>query len=165
MDIIRRKTDYGLRALVGIARARRPVRAEELAAREDVPIAFLHKALSDLGAAGIVEGQRGPAGGFTLAKPAAEITVLEAIEAMQGPLAISRCLLGDDGCERSRTCGLRWAWEKTQRHVASFLAGITLADMARAIQPKAGAIQTKAGTVQPKARRRREPMSAAAGKR
>jgi len=158
MDIIRRKSDYGLRALVGITRARRPVRAEELAAREGVPIAFLHKALSDLGAAGIVAGQRGPTGGFTLAKPAAEITVLEAIEAMQGPLAISRCLLGDNGCARRRTCGLGWAWEKTQRHIASFLAGITIADLARAVQPKAR-------TVQLKARGRREPVAAAAGKR
>ncbi|UCH34061.1 MAG: Rrf2 family transcriptional regulator [Armatimonadota bacterium] len=133
MDIIRRKTDYGLRALVALATADGPMRAEELAEREDVPIAFLHKALRDLANAGIVEGQRGPAGGYTLARRADKITMLEAVEAMQGPVAVSRCLLGDDACSRQRTCGLRRAWQEVQRNIASFLSGITVDDLVQAL--------------------------------
>jgi Rrf2 family protein len=135
MDIIRRKTDYGLRALVALARAERPMRAEELAEQEQAPVAFLHKALTDLANAGIVEGQRGPTGGFTLARRAKEITVLEAVEVMQGPLAVSRCLLGDEGCPRQEVCGLKWAWEKVQQTIASFLRNLTIEDLARALGP------------------------------
>jgi len=135
MDIIRRKTDYGLRALVALARAGKPLRAEELAEREGVPVAFLHKALTDLANAGIVDGQRGPAGGFTLARRLSEINVLEAVEAMQGRLAVSRCLLGDEGCPRQDTCGLRWAWEKVQQNIGSFLRGLTLQDLVRSLGP------------------------------
>jgi Rrf2 family protein len=137
MDIIRRKTDYGLRALVALAAADGPMRAEELAEREEVPVAFLHKALSDLANAGIVEGQRGPTGGYTLARRADKITVLQAVEAMQGPVAVSRCLLGDDACSRQKTCGLRRAWQEVQRHIATFLDGITIDDLAQALNPAA----------------------------
>lgn len=145
MDVIRRKTDYGLRALVALARAGRPMRAEELAQQEQAPVAFLHKALTDLANAGIVCGQRGPTGGFALARPAHRISVLEAVEVMQGPLAVSRCLLGDEDCPRQETCGLRWAWEKVQQNIASFLRSLTLQDLARALGPE------------PAARRRRRP--------
>jgi Rrf2 family protein len=129
MDIIRRKTDYGLRALVSLTRADRPLRAEELAELEGVPVPFLHKALKDLGAVGIVDGQRGPSGGFTLARPANEVTVLQAVEAMQGPVMISRCLLGDNACDRQRTCGLRRTWQKAQESMVSFLRDLTLEDL------------------------------------
>ena len=138
MDVIRRKTDYGLRALVAIARAEGPMRTEELAAQEGVPVAFLHKALTDLANAGVLDGQRGRAGGFTLARPADEITVLEAIEIMQGPVAVSRCLLGDDACPRQESCGLRWAWEMVQQKIASFLRGLTVEDLVRSLGPAPG---------------------------
>jgi len=140
MDIIRRKTDYGLRALVAIAQADRSMRAEELAAQEEVPVAFLHKALTDLANAGIVDGQRGPAGGFTLARPADEIRLLDAIQAMQGPVAVSHCLLGDEQCPRQESCGLRWAWAKVQQNIISFLGGLTLQDLAQSLgrQPTRG---------------------------
>lgn len=135
MEIIRRKTDYGLRALMALARADRPLRAEELAEREQAPIAFLHKALTDLTNAGILDAQRGPAGGFTLAHSPREITVLAAIEAMQGPVAVSHCVLGDDACPRQESCGLRRAWEKVQQNVARFLRNLTVHDLAEAVGP------------------------------
>jgi len=145
MDIIRRKTDYGLRALVSLARAGRSVRAEELAASEHVPVPFLHKALKDLGAVGIVEGQRGPSGGFSLARPANEITVLDAVEAMQGPVTISRCLIGDNGCDRRRTCRLRRTWQKAQESMVSFLRDLTLEDLVRSLGPAPRARRKRAG--------------------
>jgi len=140
MDIIRRKTDYGLRALVSLAKAGRPMRAEELAQTEDAPVAFLHKALKDLGTVGIVAGQRGPSGGFALARPARKITVLEAVEAMQGPVTISRCLMGGGGCGRQRTCGLRRTWQKAQENMVSFLRDLTLEDLVRSLgaRPRGG---------------------------
>ncbi len=149
MDIIRRKTDYGLRALVAIAQANRPLRAEELAEQEGAPVAFLHKALTDLANSGIVEGQRGPAGGFTMARPPARVTLLEAVEAMQGPLAVSRCLLGDDACARQAECGLRFAWAMVQHKIASFLRGLTVEDLVNSLSPPA-----------PCARRRRAAAAA-----
>jgi Rrf2 family protein len=145
MDIIRRKTDYGLRALVALARSGAPMSAEGLAAQEGVPVAFLHKALTDLANAGIVDGQRGPAGGFTLSRPPDQITVLEAVEALQGPVAVSRCLLGDERCPRQESCGLRWAWEKVQQSIASFLRSLTVRDLVQSLGPQpAGSKRSRA---------------------
>jgi Rrf2 family protein len=143
MDIIRRKTDYGLRALVAIAQADRPLRAEELAEQEGAPVAFLHKALTDLANAGILEGQRGPAGGFTMARPPARVTLLQAVEAMQGPLAVSRCLLGDNACARQQECWLRFAWEMVQHKIASFLRGLTVEDLMKSLAPAPTRLKTK----------------------
>ena len=96
-------------------------------------MAFLHKALSNLGSAGIVGGQRGPSGGFSLARPADKVTVLEAVEAMQGPVTISRCLLRGNGCQREARCGLRRTWQKAQENMVSFLRDLTVEDLARSL--------------------------------
>ena len=130
MELIRRKTDYSLRALVAISQADRPVRAEELAERGQTPIAFLHKALSDLAEARILEGQRGPGGGFTLARPAHKISLLDVIEALQGPLLVSNCLSENSDCTRKEACPQRHAWMQAQQGLEATLGGITLENLA-----------------------------------
>jgi Rrf2 family iron-sulfur cluster assembly transcriptional regulator len=143
MEIIRRKTDYSLRALLAILQAGRPLRVEELAEREEAPAPFLYKALADLAEAGILEGQRGPRGGYTLARPAGGISVLEVVEALQGPLRMSECLGGKRTCTREETCVQRVAWQKAQQGLVATLGGITLEHLAAQCAPTGPGRKTK----------------------
>jgi Rrf2 family protein len=86
------KSDYALRALIELARAAadgsvpRPVSAEELGRRQEIPANFLQAILADLRRAGIVASQRGQSGGWRLAGSAEEVSVADVIRAVDGPL-------------------------------------------------------------------------------
>jgi len=87
------KTDYAIRALLALAeRPGGPVSVEALASAQTLPRKFLEAILSDLRRAGIVTSQRGASGGYTLARPAAEITLGEVFRVVDGPLAEVRGL-------------------------------------------------------------------------
>jgi Rrf2 family protein len=80
----------------------------------------------------------GPKGGFRLNRKPSKISVLEVIEAIQGPLALNRCLLSINVCPRQRNCTVRVKLAELQRCVSSRLAGITLDELAqnRGVQRK-----------------------------
>lgn len=82
------KTDYALRALIEIAGRSdaKPVSAEELGKAQEIPHGFLQAILADLRRSGIVMSQRGQAGGWRMARDAAEVTVADVIRAVDGPL-------------------------------------------------------------------------------
>ncbi|MGN6636665.1 MAG: RrF2 family transcriptional regulator [Oryzihumus sp.] len=87
------KTDYAIRALLALAeRPGGPVSVEALASAQTLPRKFLEAILSDLRRAGIVTSQRGAAGGYTLARPASEISLGEVFRVVDGPLAEVRGL-------------------------------------------------------------------------
>ena len=82
------KSPYALSALVELHRlqAAGPVPIAELARRRDIPVQFLEQLFASLRRAGILRSQRGVKGGYTLARPATEVTVLELVEVLDGPL-------------------------------------------------------------------------------
>jgi Rrf2 family cysteine metabolism transcriptional repressor len=82
------KSPYALSALVELHRqgAVGPVPIAELARRREIPVQFLEQLFATLRRAGLLRSQRGVKGGYTLARPAAEITVLELVELLDGPL-------------------------------------------------------------------------------
>jgi Rrf2 family protein len=86
------KSDYALRALIELAGAvgdgavPRPLSAEELGRRQEIPANFLQAILADLRRAGIVASQRGQSGGWRLARAAGEVSVADVIRAVDGPL-------------------------------------------------------------------------------
>ena len=82
------KSPYALSALVELHRlqAAGPVPIAELARRREIPVQFLEQLFATLRRAGILRSQRGVKGGYTLARPAAEVTVLELVELLDGPL-------------------------------------------------------------------------------
>ena len=82
------KSPYALSALVELHRlqASGPVPIAELARRREIPVQFLEQLFASLRRAGILRSQRGVKGGYTLARPAAEVTVLELVEVLDGPL-------------------------------------------------------------------------------
>ncbi len=95
MDISAR-TDYAVRALLMLAERQAsslgPASTDELARQQELPRKFLEAILADLRRAGIVASQRGPAGGYLLARPAAEVSVGSVFRAVAGPLAEVRGL-------------------------------------------------------------------------
>jgi len=131
MEIIRRNTEYGIRALLHLAtHPETMVNAGEIAEQQDVPIDFLQKILQRFVRSGIVDSYRGAQGGFSLAKEPREISVLEIVEILQGKLAVNKCFLGEkDGCPRSPKCPLKYNWLDLQQKIADFLKGITLQDL------------------------------------
>ena len=82
------KSDYALRALIEMAGGNdgRPVSAEELGRRQEIPHGFLQAILADLRKSGVVVSQRGQSGGWRLARPASEVSVADVIRAVDGPL-------------------------------------------------------------------------------
>ena len=127
MEIVRRNTEYAIRALVRLAATPEAiVSAWEIADSQEVPVEFLQKILQKFVKGGIVESHRGAQGGFSLAKEPGKVTLLEIVEMMQGRLAMNQCL---DGCSRSSSCLLKQNWLEMEEQLASHMAGITLQDL------------------------------------
>ena len=131
--------DYGLRALIELADhyGQGPLQCSEIALRRHVPEQYLDQLLTTLRKAGLVRSQRGPAGGHALARDPAEISVLDAIVALEGSLAPVAWL--DQPPERTdhpHQCGQREIWERIQDSTSAILASYTIADL-HAKEPKA----------------------------
>lgn len=125
-----RGTDYGLRGLLYLAKqpADKLVMASEIASIENMPEYFFSKIFQNLAKAGLVNSYRGSSGGFTLAKSPAEISVREVIEAIEGPIAVCKCVIAPDACEKSATCPFHVYWKEAQRSLLSVLDKYTIAD-------------------------------------
>ena len=133
---ISRKIDYGLRAMIFLAGRYggdlMPFR--EIARKIDVPEDFLAKILKTLADAGLVVSQRGAGGGYGLAKPAAAISFLDVIEAIEGPVRINVCLdgtdEGGDACAVAPSCTMLSVWREGQERMLDVYRRSTLADLA-----------------------------------
>lgn len=116
---VSRKIDYALRAMVHLASLTPDsvVPFRGIAREMDVPEDFLAKILKTLVDQGLVRSARGPHGGYTLGRAASEISFLEVIEAVEGPVALNVCLDGDDACGRSATCTMVAVWREGQERM------------------------------------------------
>jgi Rrf2 family protein len=139
---ISHKVDYGVRALTALARAELtrpgvPVKRELLATAESIPGKFLDDILRLLRNAGLVRSHRGPDGGWTLGRPAAEISVADVIRVLEGPLASVRGVrpneLAADGQLQEPFASL---WVSVRVSLRSVLDSVTLADLAAGKLPK-----------------------------
>ena len=139
---ISHKVDYGVRALTALARSATtrpgvPIKRELLAQEESIPGKFLDDILRLLRNAGLVRSHRGPDGGWTLGRPAAEITVADVIRVLEGPLASVRGVrpneLADDGKLDEPYASL---WVATRVSLRSVLEQVSLADLAAGKLPK-----------------------------
>jgi len=120
--------EYALRAAVWLARE--PGRAESadrLAERLKVPRRYLHKVLQDLVQAGLVRSQSGPRGGYALAAPPTEITILDVVNAVSGIERITQCPLGLPS--HTRLCPLHAELDRAFASVEAAFARVTLAQV------------------------------------
>lgn len=131
MEIIRRNTDYALRALAAMSNGSsgKVFFVRDIADDQKIPQPYLHKIFQRLAQAEIVRSHRGPSGGFSLAKRPKDITVKEVIEAVQGPVAINRCFLGDEACPNIKECLLKYRLVELQADLLDYLDGVTIAKL------------------------------------
>ena len=128
-----KKTDYALRMLAALVSDPSGVVSVRTAARENgVPYSFARSIQHDLAIAGIVENTRGAAGGMRLAVDPRETTLLQLVEAVQGPVIIAGCLdAGEDcsPCPRQGSCHFSPVWCNAERLLRSFFSSVTLHDL------------------------------------
>lgn len=99
---INQASDYGFRAVLYLAQQPRGevVEAQTIAQNQVVPMRFLLKIMPSLIKAGIVRSQRGVGGGYTLARDPRDITLLDVLEAIEGPIHLNRCLIDKAYCSK-----------------------------------------------------------------
>lgn len=131
-----KRTEYGLIALLHLAdREGQVVPVREVGERYPLPRRLLAESLKDLGRAGIVESQRGAAGGYWLARPADAITLGEVIAALEGAPALTSCQdLGaarpDGECDVQPICPIRSPLTRLRQGIWALLEGTTLRSLA-----------------------------------
>jgi len=138
VHIIKSDTDYAMRMLVYLAMNGKtgPVSAAVLVKAQKIPMDFAYKILQKLGKAKIVKSFKGPKGGFSLAKESQQITLLNIIETVQGPLVIRPCLLDDDACPMYLSCPVSAQLCKIQKSLRESMQNLTLAKIIRAKRGK-----------------------------
>jgi Rrf2 family protein len=117
---------YALRALIYLAWVGERVTADRISAEAQVPRRLLARILAKLSRAGLVESEQGRGGGSWLARLAGEITLREAVEAVEGPFGVTRCIMEDRSCEQGAPCAVHDAWEEGQKAILEYLDSQTI---------------------------------------
>jgi Rrf2 family transcriptional regulator, cysteine metabolism repressor len=132
------KAEYGVRLLIQLGRSEdgRPVSLKAMAAAEGLPLAYCERIAALLKRAGLVVSTRGAHGGYVLARPASEITMDQAVLALEGAIAPMDCFLDDhDGrvqCSHGddfASCATKLLWTRVQMGVIRSLQRTTLAEL------------------------------------
>ena len=113
---ITRQADYAVRAMLYLARLEPNQRAatSQIAEIQKIPPSFLAKIISQLSIAGLIHTSRGARGGVLLSRPASDISLLEVVEAIDGPLSLNECTISPGICEFSGDCPIHRIWCETQ---------------------------------------------------
>lgn len=131
---ISKLADYGIVLMTHMsARPLQVWSARSLSADTQVPLPTAGKVLKALARAGLLQSQRGAAGGYVLARAAREISVSQMLAAIDGPVTITECSAHVSLCEIEECCPVRRRWMRINEAVAGALAGLTLAEMAAPI--------------------------------
>lgn len=127
------KSRYGTRAMTEIARGwpDRPVTRREIAELQRIPDSYLENILVSLKESGLVTTIRGARGGYRLAQPPEEITVLMIVEALQGPIIPVPCTDPRYSCESSASCRTASVWSRMYHAIQEVLEKHSLSDLIR----------------------------------
>jgi Rrf2 family cysteine metabolism transcriptional repressor len=123
---------YALRAVLELAmHPGRPVARQKIAARQGISANYIAQLFRLLRQAQLVKAIRGPGGGYMLARDAAMIRVGDVLRAVEGPLALSQCVIpeNDPECQRAATCAVRPLLEQLTAVLEKAVDGITLQDL------------------------------------
>lgn len=129
---ITRQADYAIRSMVHLAQVTMNGRISTaaIAEAEGIPLPFLTKVISRLATAGLVTTSRGMGGGVSLAHPPDEVTLLQVVEAVDGPILLNHCLLRAGACEREANCAAHDVWSEIQDRFVQELKSVTMRDLA-----------------------------------
>jgi len=128
-----RQCEYAIRGILYLA-LKKPgelTSIKDLSERLEVPYYFLGKILQSLVVKGMLDSQRGPKGGFTLAIPANKITLYSIIEAIDGPDFAEKCVLGFPDCSGKNPCAVHDRWGKIRDNIVTMTNQKNVAQMAR----------------------------------
>ena len=124
---ITRQADYAVRAVLYLAKLGPEQRAatSQIAQEEQIPPSFLAKIVSQLSVAGLLQTSRGARGGVSLARSPQEISLLEVVEAIDGPIMLNECVSGNGTCNFNDNCPMRPIWCETQTELVLRLKATT----------------------------------------
>jgi Rrf2 family protein len=101
----------------------------QIARAEGISAGLLARAFQKMARAGLVETQRGAAGGVSLGRPADEISLRDIVEAVEGPVELNRCLSLRNPCANAKLCPLSAVWREAQEKMLEVLGKVTLAQV------------------------------------
>ena len=136
---ITRQADYALRAMLYLAQLEPNRRAatSQIAEEKSIPPSFLAKIISQLSIAGLIHTSRGARGGVSLAHNPEDISVLEVVEAIDGPIALNECTEDPSICAFGDDCPLRPLWCDAQAELVERLRNTTFAQFMTQTTPVA----------------------------
>ncbi|MBI3681485.1 MAG: Rrf2 family transcriptional regulator [Acidobacteria bacterium] len=142
-----RSAEYAIRAFLYLAKQEpgKLVMAKRIADRTDLPSHFLAKLLQQLARRGLVRSNKGPSGGFTLGRPAREITLYDIVAAVDGVQNLERCPAGESKCTDQASCELHVGWKPVRSRIIDYLEHTTLAEAVKPGTARSQAKKRKAG--------------------
>ncbi len=132
------KADYAVRAVIELAGSSQdaPRKVDEVARAQHIPVSFLENILTQLRSSGLVRSQRGPEGGYWLAKPADEVNLAQIIRAVEGPLVGVRGQRPEEVEYAGSAESLKQVWIALRANLRKVLEQVTVADVAAGKIPK-----------------------------
>jgi len=126
-----KETDYGILLLTYFARGAGEslLSARELAGETGVPLPMVSKILKTMARAGLLMSQRGAKGGYSLARRASDISLVDVLTATEGSLALTECIEQPGDCRQESTCRVRRNWELINERVLDALSEISIVEM------------------------------------
>jgi Rrf2 family protein len=136
---ITRQADYAVRAMIYLTEIGSDRRAatSQIAEVKQIPPSFLAKIVSQLSVAGLLQTSRGARGGVSLAKAPEHITLLDVVEAIDGPILLNECVDNETACSFGETCPMRPVWCDAQKQLVNSLRQTTFASIIRSPLPTA----------------------------
>lgn len=134
--VLSRTSQYAVQALIYIATQPpgEPVLNRDIAERLNVPAAYLAKILQNLCKQGLLESFRGRLGGFCLREGMHKTNLMQVLLLTEGPDFTKSCILGLKECSDATACPMHFKWIPVKKKIISLLQGMTLEDLARAVQ-------------------------------
>lgn len=128
------RAEYGTRALIELAiqhqeKEAAPLMLQTIAERQNISKKYLEQLFIPLRKAQVIEGVRGPSGGYRLARAPEEISLDQVFEVLEGPLAVADCLVSPGICARSGVCATQEVWKQLSNAIEDTLGAISLADL------------------------------------
>ena len=125
-----RRGDYAVRGMLALARASQlQLTAAEIATATAIPAGYVPQVMGDLVRGGLVANRRGRRGGYRLARPAAEVSLLAIVEAVEGDSRRRTCVLRGGPCRREGACDVHDAFSRAQEALIGSLESVSLADV------------------------------------
>lgn len=126
---ITKQADYALRAVMYLAKMDNGEKAstKDIAETQKIPPSFLAKIISQLSIAGLILTSRGARGGVTLARPGAEVSIMDVVEAIDGPMLLNECTGAPHLCTFGNECPLHRIWCETRKELHDKLSNATFA--------------------------------------